>query len=283
MIDSQNRSFSRRDFLAGISTVGAAALLGFPRTAAAEPPPEMKKIRLVKVPAICLAPEYLAEELLRLEGFAEVEYVSVEQTGNPDLLLDNRADISADAPPHLLPCLDVGKPSSRWLDCTAVATSSSPTNASGHPGPEGQARCRQSWKRWSTITVASIVAYVGMDPRKDIDWVVAKHVRRSDAALRRRQSDAFLGISRRNRRNCAREKIGRVIVEHGAGPAVVPVLLLHALCVAGLRRAESCRDEAGSAGDPEGRRHLCARSPSVPLATWSKRATSLATRWRSKS
>ena len=27
-------------------------------------------------PAICLAPQYLAEELLRLEGFSQVEYVS---------------------------------------------------------------------------------------------------------------------------------------------------------------------------------------------------------------
>jgi NitT/TauT family transport system substrate-binding protein len=47
------------------------------QTVAAEPSPEIRKIRLVKIPAICLAPQYLAEELLRLEGFSEVEYVEM--------------------------------------------------------------------------------------------------------------------------------------------------------------------------------------------------------------
>jgi NitT/TauT family transport system substrate-binding protein len=55
-------------------------LLGLPGTAAAEPPPEVTKIRLVKNPGICLAPQYLAEELLRLEGFSQVEYVPQTNT-----------------------------------------------------------------------------------------------------------------------------------------------------------------------------------------------------------
>ena len=51
------------------------------------------------MPAICLAPEYLAEELLRLEGFSEVEYVKVGPSGAPDAMLANRADISAHTAP----------------------------------------------------------------------------------------------------------------------------------------------------------------------------------------
>jgi 4-hydroxy-tetrahydrodipicolinate reductase len=47
MNKSTLHGFSRREFLAGTSTLGAAALLGLPRTATAEPPPETKKIRLV--------------------------------------------------------------------------------------------------------------------------------------------------------------------------------------------------------------------------------------------
>ena len=72
-----NLPVSRRAFLAGTSAVGAASLLGLPRLAQAEPPPEVKKIRLVHGPAICLSPQYLAEELLRLEGFSEIEYVDL--------------------------------------------------------------------------------------------------------------------------------------------------------------------------------------------------------------
>ena len=56
--------------------------LVFRGPAAAEPPPETTKIRLVRVPAICLAPEYLAEELLRLEGFTDVEYVEITTRAN---------------------------------------------------------------------------------------------------------------------------------------------------------------------------------------------------------
>src|SRR5262245_36803585 len=73
------RHWERRDFVKGVTALtGAAALSAYDmRWAAAEPPPEITKIRLVKIPAICLAPEYVAEELLRGEGFSEVSYVEM--------------------------------------------------------------------------------------------------------------------------------------------------------------------------------------------------------------
>lgn len=70
-------SMNRRRFLTGTAALGAASLVGAPPAGAAGPPPEVKKIRLVHAPAICLSPQYLAEELLRLEGFTEIEYVAV--------------------------------------------------------------------------------------------------------------------------------------------------------------------------------------------------------------
>ena len=53
-------------------------MLGLPRIAAAEPPPEITKIRLVHGAFLCYAPQYLAEELLRMEGFTEIEYIVPE-------------------------------------------------------------------------------------------------------------------------------------------------------------------------------------------------------------
>ena len=68
--------FSRRRFLRGITLAGTAGLLGWhPGRAAAEPPPETTRIRLVRIPSICQAPSYLAEELLRSEGFTEVHFL----------------------------------------------------------------------------------------------------------------------------------------------------------------------------------------------------------------
>src|SRR5690349_6635401 len=37
---------------------------------------ETTTIRIVKTPAICLAPEYLAEDLLKNDGFTDVQYVN---------------------------------------------------------------------------------------------------------------------------------------------------------------------------------------------------------------
>ena len=54
---------TRRQFLAQSSALGAASMLGHPKTAAADSPPETKKMRLFHTSFTCLAPEYLAEEV----------------------------------------------------------------------------------------------------------------------------------------------------------------------------------------------------------------------------
>src|SRR5438093_13504149 len=74
--------WDRREFLRGLTLMGSAGLVGLrPDRALAEPPPETTRIRLVRSPAICISPLYLAEDLFRLEGFTEVEYVQVK-SGN---------------------------------------------------------------------------------------------------------------------------------------------------------------------------------------------------------
>src|SRR5437867_8003683 len=67
---------SRRDFLRHVATAGTAGYVGLrPRPAAAEPPPETTALRLTQVRGACIAPQYVAEELLRAEGFTDVRYV----------------------------------------------------------------------------------------------------------------------------------------------------------------------------------------------------------------
>jgi NitT/TauT family transport system substrate-binding protein len=212
MIGSRNRSFNRRDFLAGISTVGAAALFGVPRPATAEPPPEMNKIRLVKIPAICLAPEYLAEEFLLMEGFTEVEYVELDRNTQHDILTKNLADITATAPPMFLPALDVG------------------TGIVGLAGLHGGCYELYAHERVRAIRdlkgkrvavsaigsleyyyLASIVAYVGMDPRKDIDWVDSKSFAGMQQDFVDRKVDAFLAFPPQPQ-ELRKKGVGRVIV-----------------------------------------------------------------------
>ena len=76
--------------------LAAASLLDF--AAVRRPPsrrPRRRAIRLVHAPFICLAPQYLAEEFLRLEGFTDWELlpVGVRSLGI-EALVSGQADIS---------------------------------------------------------------------------------------------------------------------------------------------------------------------------------------------
>ena len=68
----------RRDFLRRATTVGTLVALGVrARRASAEPPPETTKIRLAKTTSMCWAPQYIADEFLKAEGFADVSYLEM--------------------------------------------------------------------------------------------------------------------------------------------------------------------------------------------------------------
>src|SRR5919197_4651630 len=87
------RPFSRRRFLGGVTLAGTAGLLGWhPRPVAAEPPPETTRLRLIHIPSTCVAPQLIAEELLRAEGFTDVQYLGTPRSpGSAGLLLSARA------------------------------------------------------------------------------------------------------------------------------------------------------------------------------------------------
>jgi NitT/TauT family transport system substrate-binding protein len=66
---------TRRRFLTTLSLAGAAGLVRAPRVLAAEGPLETTTVRILKTYGICTAPGYVAEELLRAEGFTDIRYV----------------------------------------------------------------------------------------------------------------------------------------------------------------------------------------------------------------
>ena len=82
MSTQHTKPFSRRRFLRGVTLAGTAGLLSLhARRVAAEPPPETTTLRLMKFPSLCLAPQYVAEELLRIEGFTDVQYLTFPEEG----------------------------------------------------------------------------------------------------------------------------------------------------------------------------------------------------------
>ena len=70
---------TRREFANGMALTVAAAILGVsPRPADAEPPPETTKLRLPRYEYdhACIAPQWIAEDLLRAEGFTDIQYTT---------------------------------------------------------------------------------------------------------------------------------------------------------------------------------------------------------------
>jgi NitT/TauT family transport system substrate-binding protein len=208
------QEFKRRDFLAGAAAIGGAGLFGLSRQAWAEPLPEITKIRLVQNEAICLAPQYLAEELLHLEGFSQVEYVP-QRDDDPDphvLVATGRADFTLDGATALVPGLDAGRP---FVVLAGV-----------HGGCYelfGNERVRairdlkgKSVAVWGLgsadhVYIASMMAYVGMDPRQDVKWISTGTFDGPKQFFIDGKSDAFLGFPPQPQDVRAR-KIGHVIV-----------------------------------------------------------------------
>jgi hypothetical protein len=76
MIPPSSSRYARRDFLR-VSTLAMTGLGLAARPARAEPPPEMRTLRLSKEPYACIAPQYVVDEFLAAEGFSSVERVEV--------------------------------------------------------------------------------------------------------------------------------------------------------------------------------------------------------------
>src|SRR4029450_6366403 len=106
------RRFSRRRFLGGLTLVGTTGWLGLhPKVATASPPPETTQLRLIKG-GLCLAPQFVAEELLRAEGFTEVQYVETVSSGAwvTKALASGEAPISLNSAAPFIMRVDAGDP-----------------------------------------------------------------------------------------------------------------------------------------------------------------------------
>jgi NitT/TauT family transport system substrate-binding protein len=205
---------ARRNFLAQAGGAGLAAFLGSYKSAvAADPPTETPKIRLLHVPAICHAPQYLAEELLRLEGFSEIEYVPFGTRYIPDALAEGQADMTMWNALELIPHIDVGKP--------VVVLAGIHGGCFELFGNESVQSIRDLKGRKVAITyhgggdhimLSSMLSYVGANPA-DVNWMGGRESLLDAMDLFvRGQADAFVGFAQQPVELRAR-KIGHVIVD----------------------------------------------------------------------
>ena len=206
---------NRRDFLAHSSALAGASLLSLPNLAHAEPPPETKKIRLMRLPAICAAPQYVAEELLRLEGFEDIKYLEITDTKTPGAynFATGAVDISMTDVPGLIPLLDAGEPvtllAGVHAGCFELFVNG---NVNSIRDLKGKTIALSVLGGSEYIYLSSIISYIGMNPRKDVKWISGKDPRDGVRLFTEGKADAFLAFPPQPQALRAK-KVGRVILD----------------------------------------------------------------------
>ncbi len=205
--------WSRREFLGELTLAGVAGLLGLrPGPAAAEPPPETTKIRLVKIPGICIAPQYVAEELLQGEGFTDVQYVKTMAGAEASrAAASGEADLTMVFAGPLIIRVDAGDPivllAGVHVGCFELFGTD---RIRAIRDLKGKSVAVQALGSSQHVFLASMAAYVGVDPRKDIHWVTYPSAEAMQL-LAEGKIDAFLAFPPEPQELRAR-KIGHVVV-----------------------------------------------------------------------
>ena len=201
----------RREFLRGAVIAGMAGVLPPIRGDAAEPPPETTRLRLTKVKSICVAPEYAAEELLRAEGFTDVEYVQKAGTvGKEKALAAGDVDLTLHFAAPLVVRLDAGDPlvilAGVHSGCFELFGTE---RVRAIRDLKGKTVAVLGLGEAEHVFVSSMLAHVGLDPRKDVRWAASPPVD-SIQRLAEASVDAYLAFPPFAQELRAR-KIGHVV------------------------------------------------------------------------
>jgi NitT/TauT family transport system substrate-binding protein len=202
---------TRRRFLAGAATAGA--LFGTSRPAHAEPPPETATVRFVDFPGGgCIAPQYVAEGLLRGEGFTDFRYVPAgARTSGAAVIADDDADFALDFATALIVAVDAGVEvkglSGIHPGCYELFAHegiNSILDLKGKSVGVGPAAGSDPH-----LFVSAMAVYVGLDPVDDINWIVSDIT--PIQLFSERKIDALLAIAQEVQEMRA-QKLGHVVV-----------------------------------------------------------------------
>jgi NitT/TauT family transport system substrate-binding protein len=203
---------SRRDFLATSLLAATAGAFGARRALAYEPPPETTTIRLHLDPSVCVAPWYIAEDLLRAEGFTDVRYVPV-QSGPPEdqLIASGGIEFSLYLPATLVLRWEEGLPITALTGlhsgCFELFAHDPIRTISDLKGKRVGIDFLGTAKHlYMTIMAANL----GLDPEEDIEWVADSDYDPMEL-FAEGKVDAFLGFPPEPQELRAR-KVGRVIL-----------------------------------------------------------------------
>jgi NitT/TauT family transport system substrate-binding protein len=200
---------TRRGFLGGIAAAGAAGVIRTSRAEAADGPLETTTVRFHKGALCNYSSFYIAEEMLRAEGFTEIQHIDGDGYG---LVVRGEVDFSPAYANHAVRAIDAGEPlmllAGVMVGCfelfaregiDSVAELKGKSIGAGAAGSDSQ----------ELLTL--ITAQVGLDSMKDVQWVTDPKVKPIELFLQGKV-DAFLGFPPEPQDLRARH-IGHVILD----------------------------------------------------------------------
>jgi NitT/TauT family transport system substrate-binding protein len=166
-------SQNRRRFLATLTATGATSLIGLPHSKAQDGRLETTVVRIPKGPSICVAPTFLAEELLRAEGFTDIRYVPVDP-GPPSAraLARGEVDVATGFSLAFIKAIDAGEPitivAGEHVGCYELFAQD---GIRGIPDLKGKTVGVPNLDSSQYMFVSGMASYVGLNPAKDIRWI----------------------------------------------------------------------------------------------------------------
>jgi NitT/TauT family transport system substrate-binding protein len=176
---------SRRAFLATLSAAGAVIVLRSRSTLADEGPPEVTTIRLRREPGEvkligggvdnpnCVAPEYVAKELLAAEGFTDIQYITVKGPDYSQAFERDEIDFGLMSPGGLVGRIESGVPikvlAGIHPGCFELFVHEQVKSVPDLKGK--QVGLDDSISSTPGQFVSFIAADAGLNPEKDIRWV----------------------------------------------------------------------------------------------------------------
>ena len=157
---------TRRSFLAMTAVAGAASLLLPRRGWADASASETTTVRFGKFPAICFAPQYVCEALLRADGFTDVRYVDTTMRTQQEDLGRGKFDFHSNLAIDHAIAIEQGLPITVLTGLMAGCN-----ELFAHGDIRGIADLKGKRVGGDSRLLSMSAAYVGLDPKKDLTFV----------------------------------------------------------------------------------------------------------------
>jgi NitT/TauT family transport system substrate-binding protein len=167
---------TRRRFLRTLSLAGVAGLVRAPRALADEGPLETTSVRLMRIPAICIAPQYIAEELLRAEGFSDIRYIDAASSAEfNESIASGKADFTLHYASPLVSAIDGGGAitvlAGIHVGCLELFGNEGIWSIADLKGKTVGVTALGAGEH---LYVSVMAAHIGLNPVRDIRWITSQ-------------------------------------------------------------------------------------------------------------